>query len=209
MTRPRHLIGVVGTHTEVGKTWVAHDLLCRWRAQGLRVAARKPVQSFEPGPEPTDAERLATATGEDPQTVCPRHRWYPQAMAPPMAADVLGQPRILLQDLTAQIAWPVHADVGVVETAGGVLSPLAHDGDSVDLLRCLKPDHVLLVADAGLGAINAIRLAVSCLHRLPVHIYMNRFDRAEPLHQLNRQWLADRYGLATLTTTEDLARILA
>jgi dethiobiotin synthetase len=205
MTRPRRLVGIVGTHTEVGKTWVAHDLLCRWRAQGLQVAARKPVQSFEPGSEPTDAERLAAATGEDSFSVCPRHRWYPLAMAPPMAADVLGHPRILLQDLTAQIVWPEHADVGVIETAGGVRSPLAHDGDSVDLLRCLRPDQVLLIADAGLGTLNAIRLATGCLDGLPLLIFLNRFDPADPLHSLNRQWLANRYGLATITTTAALA----
>jgi dethiobiotin synthetase len=207
MTRPRRLIGIVGTRTEVGKTWVAHELLCRWKAQGLRVAARKPVQSYEPGPEPTDAERLAAATGEECDTVCPKHRWYPRAMAPPMAADVLGRTRILLQDLTAQITWPEHADVGIVETAGGVRSPLAHDGDSVELLRCLLPDQVVLIADAGLGAINAIRLATQCLHGLPVRIYLNRFDPSEPLHRLNREWLADQHGLATITTTEALARI--
>lgn len=206
MTRPVRLVAVVGTRTEVGKTRVAHDLLCRWRAQGLRVAARKPVQSYEPGPEPTDAERLAAATGENCYTVCPMHRWYPRAMAPPMAADVLGRTRILLQDLTAQIAWPEHADVGVIETVGGVRSPLAHDGDSVELLRCLQPDQVLLIADAGLGAINAIRLAIDCLDELPVQVFLNRFDPADPLHRLNREWLADQYGLATITTTEVLAR---
>ena len=46
MSRPRLLIGVLGTHTEVGKTWVSAQLLAQARSRGLRVAARKPVQSF-------------------------------------------------------------------------------------------------------------------------------------------------------------------
>ena len=47
-SRPALLIGVVGTNTEVGKTWVASRLLAALKARGLRVAARKPVQSYEP-----------------------------------------------------------------------------------------------------------------------------------------------------------------
>lgn len=205
MSRPRRLIVVVGTHTEVGKTWVSHRLLCRWKAQGLRVAARKPAQSFGIDAHDTDAEQLALATGEHPHTVCPQHRWYPLAMAPPMAADVLGRPRIALRDLVAELAWPGGIDVGLVETAGGVRSPLGHDGDSVDLARLLQPDEVVLVADAGLGTLNAVRLATQCLQPLPTRVFLNRFDAADPLHRLNHEWLADRDGITAFTDMEALA----
>ena len=50
-----------------------------------------------------------------------------------------------------------------METAGGVRSPQADDGDAVDLVRLLAPDLVVLVADAGLGTINAVRLCVDAL----------------------------------------------
>lgn len=46
--RPQRLIVVVGTRTEVGKTWVTARLLRDLRASGRHVAARKPVQSFDP-----------------------------------------------------------------------------------------------------------------------------------------------------------------
>jgi dethiobiotin synthetase len=54
-------------------------------------------------------------------------------------------------------------DVGLVETAGGVRSPQADDGDVLDLVAAIAPDHVILVADAGLGTINAVRLSVAAL----------------------------------------------
>lgn len=193
--RPERLVAVVGTHTEVGKTWAGQQLLRTWRARGLSVAARKPVQSFDAGSAPTDAELLAAASAEDVHVVCPANRWYERAMAPPMAADALNRPRITLAQLIDEIRWPARADVGLVETVGGVLSPLAHDGSSLDLLRLLEPDDVLLVADASLGAINAIRLCMQVLATYRVEVLLNGYDAANELHRLNAEWLREQDGL--------------
>src|SRR5437764_4335932 len=162
--RPERLVFVTGTGTEVGKTWVAARLADALRARGRAVAARKPAQSFAPTEAgQTDAEVLAAASGEAPETVCPRHRWYEVAMAPPMAADALGRPPIEITELAAETVFPDGIDVGLVETAGGVRSPLAHDGDTVDLIALLKPDAIVLVADAGLGTLNAVLLSYAAL----------------------------------------------
>ncbi|MGZ4730338.1 MAG: AAA family ATPase, partial [Acidimicrobiales bacterium] len=103
---PERLVVVVGTGTEIGKTWVACRLLESLRAAGVRVAARKPVQSYEPGDATTDAGELAAATGEERTAVCPRHRWYEVAMAPPMAAEALGRPPFDLAELIDEVTWP-------------------------------------------------------------------------------------------------------
>jgi dethiobiotin synthetase len=213
VTRPAHLVVVAGTATEVGKTWVAAALARRARAEGHRVAARKPAQSFAAaaaaGPdapcEPTDAEVLAAATGEAPTDVCPAHRWYSRAMAPPMAADALGAPPIMLDALLGELVWPAATTFGLVETAGGVRSPIAHDGDNAELAHRLAPDLALLVADAGLGTINAVRLAVSALAPLPVVVVLNRFDPREDLHRRNRAWLEDHDGLTLVVDTAAIA----
>jgi dethiobiotin synthetase len=190
--RPERLVAVVGTHTEIGKTWAGQQLLRTWRTQGLSVAARKPVQSFEAGSGPTDAELLAAASEEDVHAVCPAHRWYARAVAPPMAADALDRPRIALAQLCDELQWPARVDVGLVETVGGVLSPLAHDGSSLDLVRMLEPDEVLLVADASLGAINSIRLSMQVLTAYRVHVLLNRYDGSNELHRLNAKWLREQ-----------------
>ena len=134
---------------------------------GVAVAARKPAQSFDPDDEAaaTDAGVLAVATGEDPHAVCPDHRWYPVALAPPMAADALGRAPFTVADLMAELRWPAGAHVGLVEGAGGPRSPLAADGDNVDLARALRPDSVVLVAGAGLGTLNATLLSAAALPR--------------------------------------------
>jgi dethiobiotin synthetase len=205
-TRPERLVLVTGTGTEVGKTWVACRLARALRARGLIVAARKPAQSYAAGDDlaGTDAALLAEATGDTPQLVCPQHRWYPVPMAPPMAADALGRPAFTVADLVAELAWPVGVAVGVVECAGGVRSPLAADGDAPALAQALQPERVVLVADAGLGTINAVRLATAALAGWALSVVLNRFDPADDLHQRNRTWLAERDGFHVVIDGADL-----
>lgn len=204
---------VAGTGTEVGKTWVSVHLLAAWRASGLVVAARKPAQSHQPGEGPTDAELLAGASGEAPAAVCPAARTYPVPMAPPMAAEVLGRPAPTLADLVDGVAWPADgADVGLVETAGGVRSPQAVDGDVTDLVAALAPDRLVLVADAGLGTVNAVRLSADCLAGVssaPLTVVLNRFDGRSDLHRRNLDWLAGRCRLAVVAGTADGLAALA
>jgi dethiobiotin synthetase len=203
MNRPRRLIVMAGTGTEVGKTWVGSQLLALARRRGLRVAARKPAQSFEPG-TPTDAEVLAAATGEKPSTICPPHRWYAVPMAPPMAADVLGRERLSISALVDEIVWAVPLDLGLVEIAGGVRSPIAHDGDNADLIERLAPDAIVLVADAELGTINSVRLSLAALRNRRAHVFLNRFDANNDLHERNHIWLRDAYGIDCVSEIEQL-----
>ncbi|HEX7277648.1 MAG TPA: dethiobiotin synthase, partial [Acidimicrobiales bacterium] len=153
----------------------------------------------------TDAHVLAGAGGEAPEDVCPRHRWYETALAPPMAAAVLGRPAFSVDDLVVELAWPDDVTIGLVETAGGPRSPIAADGDSVDLCTALSPDLVVLVADAGLGAINAVRLSVEVLLTgcAPVLVVLNRWQ-ATDLQRRNREWLR-RDGYQVTTSVVDAA----
>ena len=205
------MVFVTGTGTEVGKTWVAERAVTALREKGVRVVARKPAQSFPPEDTETDADRLSGASGESPTAVCPRHRWYPVPMAPPMAAEVLDLTPPTVADLAAEIdaGWPdPEADIGVVEGAGGVASPLGVDGDSGDLARALRADGGVIVADAGLGTINAVRLATRAILPLPVAVYLNRFDPDDDLHRRNRRWLEEREGLVIVTDVAELLPFL-
>lgn len=211
--RPDRLVVVLGTGTEVGKTWVGRHLLEALRGQGRAVAAWKPAQSWDPGERaagvPTDAELLAAATGQDPDEVCPPHRSYPLALAPPMAADGLRRAAIELRDLLDEVAWPPGTELGLVEGAGGSRSPVAHDADGAELARALGPDVVILVTDAGLGTIHAVRAALDGLADLPVVVFLNRFDHDDPLHRANHAWLQDRTGRPVLTAVAGLVAATA
>jgi dethiobiotin synthetase len=205
---------MTGTATEVGKTWWGRATLDILRSRGITVAARKPAQSYEPDElGETDAEVLGRASGEAAEIVCPSHRWYPVAMAPPMAADVLGLPRFTIGELVAEMA-PTSTDpaaIRIVEGAGGPRSPLAADGDSVSLGRAVGANVVVLVAPAGLGTINAVRLASAPFRdehpdaRLLVGL--NHYDADDELHRRNHGWLAAD-GLHLVTSPAELADAL-
>ena len=129
------------------------------------------------------------------------------AMAPPIAAAFLGTPPPSLDDLLGELEWPAEpVDVGIVETAGGSRSPLASDGDSAGLAAAVDPDLTVLVAPAGLGAINAVRLCAPVVPR-PLVVFLNRFDRSD-VHDRNLRWLqAD--GFEVVVTVDELRRRVA
>lgn len=198
-------IFVTGTGTDVGKTWVLARLITELRGRGKTAHARKPVQSFtaeERGR--TDADLLGAATGEPPTLVCPAHRWYEIPMAPPMAADVLGLPPFAIADLARETAIE---SITFVEGAGGPRSPLAGDGDNVDYARALGASLAVLVADAGLGTINAVELCTAALTGFETLVMLNRYEPDLDLHRRNRDWLAAA-GHRTATTIGGLADLV-
>jgi dethiobiotin synthetase len=200
-------IVVSGTDTGVGKTWVTARLLENMRRRGLEVAVRKPAQSFDRDDGLTDAEVLAAAAGTDPATVCPPHRWYDIPLAPPMAADALGRPPILLRDLIDEIQMPERATT-LIEGAGGARSPLADDGDTVALASAIRAVAIVLVAQPGLGAINAVRLGAAAFAPIPVFVYLNRFETSNETHVRNVEWLTDKDGCEVHTSIPELADAL-
>ena len=201
MPRPERLVVVTGSGTEIGKTWATLEITRRLRADGLSVAARKPAQSFSPEDADTDASLLGAATATNPGMVCPAHRWYPMPLAPPMAADALGRPVIALDDLVAEIQWPDSVDVGFLEGAGGLCSPIAHDGDSLALIDRVQPDLVLFLAQPSLGVVSATRLASRALGATPLLVLLNRYDAADEVHRRSRDWLTSVDSLAVVTST--------
>ncbi len=222
--RPERLVLVCGTGTEVGKTWVGSRLLVELRSRGFTVAARKPAQSFDIDSEggrlggATDAERLGEASGEHPDTVCHPFRSYHRAMAPPMAAEALGLPPFTVAELVGEMVWPADpVQVGVVEMAGGVRSPQAADGDVVDVAAMLAPDVVVLVADAGLGTINGVRMSMDALSGARAVdgvrsesaprtvVVLDRFDDHHDIHRRNREWLAGRNGYPVLVVPGEVS----
>lgn len=205
MTRPDALVFVTGTGTEVGKTWWTAHVAGELRAAGVAVAARKPAQSGD-DTTPSDSELLARVTGEAPQRVCPLHRTYPLAWAPPMAAQELGLPPYTIADLVRETEWDAGARIGLVEGVGGPHSPIAFDGDNVDFARALAPDVVVVVADAALGAINAVRLSVAPFAGFSVIVAFNRYDDDE-LARRNHDFLVDA-GYDMVTSPAELARRL-
>ncbi len=152
---------VSGTDTEVGKTWVACEILRELRSNGHRVGAWKPVCSgaIEQNGQLiwNDVQLLASAIGADAtdpiliDRICSQRFVAP--MAPNVAARLEGR-NICDVDLAAGInLWQDYADLVLIEGAGGLLSPASDRMLVADLvLRLSSP--LLLVTANRLGAIH-------------------------------------------------------
>lgn len=157
---------VTGSDTGVGKTHVGTALATVLVAQGIRVRARKPVESGCPRVDgelqPQDATAYAAATGEPLATVC-RYR-LAAALSPERAARLEGVD-YGLADLAAHCRAKVAADdFLLVEGAGGFLSPIAPDGLNADLAVVLGLPVLLVSADR-LGAIHQVLATAEAIRR--------------------------------------------
>jgi dethiobiotin synthetase len=145
---------VTGTDTGVGKTRVAVALIHALRAQGLRVAAMKPVAAgHAPGELNEDVAALMQAANvaADVRDVNPYA--FAPAIAPHIAAQQAGV-RIELEMITSAFArLAATADVVVVEGAGGWRVPLNEHEDMADLAQALG-QPVVLVVGLRLGCLN-------------------------------------------------------
>lgn len=161
---PKHppITLVVGTDTDVGKTWVTCSLARALIAAGQQVVAVKPIETGcreEASPE-EDGMRLSAATGQ----TGPRRALIRLAglVAPAIAADQAGV-EVDYDDLVARIKSLAAPETQLlVEGAGGLLSPLTWSDNHLDLAHSLDA-RVLLVAADRLGTISHTLVALRVL----------------------------------------------
>ena len=155
---------VVGTDTDVGKTFVTAALLRAFRAAGLPVRALKPVQSggVVTGDVCTapDVDVYVDAAG--PGLAPDPLYCFPTPCSPDLAAELAGE-RISMADLADHCRENLSPDhTLLLEGAGGIMTPLAPGRTYLDLFKELGLP-LILVADNRLGMINHTRLTLEVL----------------------------------------------
>ena len=160
---------VTGTDTGVGKTHVSVALIHALRAQGLRVAAMKPVAAGAERREGVlineDVAALMAAADVDcdPRWVNPY--LFTPPIAPHIAAAQAGKTIDLKVIVDAYFRLAEMADVVVVEGVGGFRVPLNATRDTADLAVALGLP-LLLVVGLRLGCLNhALLTAEAIAHR--------------------------------------------
>ena len=157
---------ITGTDTEIGKTHSAVRLIERWRGEGLRVAAMKPVASgctlgADGELVNDDVERLIAASGQTDREAMNPYRFAPP-ISPHLAARQAGVSIDLALLRQRFAALQADADIVVVEGAGGWYAPLSDTLSMADLARALAIP-VLLVVGVRLGCINHARLSAEAI----------------------------------------------
>lgn len=156
---------ITGTDTGVGKTFFACALSTVLSARGKRVGVMKPVET---GCElrdgrlvPADALRLQRYSGSSLplKLVCP-YRFAPP-LAPAVAAEMAGVKIERQRLIAAYERIRAQHDITLVESAGGLLVPLAERYTFADLAGDLGIP-LLVVVGSKLGAINHTLLTLRC-----------------------------------------------
>jgi dethiobiotin synthetase len=143
---------VVGTGTEVGKTHVTTCLLAHAQRRGWRAAAYKPIATGV-DTRCEDAEQHAAALGA---AVRPPTFAYRRPVSPHLAAREESRPITLEAIRSHADEISAGSDWLVVESAGGLFSPLSDALTNVDLVRSLLPALVVLVAPDRLGVLHDV-----------------------------------------------------
>ena len=170
---------ITGTDTDVGKTAVAVTILQQWVSQQIDCRAYKPVASGVQS-SPSDIDRLWCASGNagTRDDVCPQAFQLP--VAPEQAAAAEG--RQVDDALLRQGLCPhMHADVVLIEGAGGLFSPLSHRTLNADLARDFQIP-VVIVDSGRLGAIGRTLTAVTAAESVGLTVSAVVLSQSESGH---------------------------
>lgn len=162
---------VTGTGTDIGKTYVTGLIVKCLRDAGLSAGYYKAALS---GAEvaadgtllPGDALHVARVAGLDAADVTVSYV-YRDAVSPHLAAQIEHRPMDFAKVAEDYRRAKERTDYLTVEGSGGIICPLSWDDDEhvvLDDLAVRLGLAALVVADAGLGTINAAVLTAEHLH---------------------------------------------
>jgi len=174
---------ITGSDTDVGKTYVACEIVRQLCASGVEVETRKPaesgcIESSDGSLITHDAAALQQANGgrEAIERICPYR--YLAAVAPHRAARLEHQ-TIALQALIDACSRDDPAHCLIVEGAGGFYSPLAEDGLNADLASALQLPVIIVVNDR-IGAVNQALMTLQAVISRKLHVAALVLNQVEP-----------------------------
>ena len=204
---------ITGTGTDVGKTYVTGLIVKKLNESGVSAAYYKAAMS---GNErradgtliPGDALQVKKMSGirQLLEEMCPYI--YEAAFSPHLAAKLEGHP--IEMDCVLENFDRVCSsyDYVTAEGSGGILCPLRFDEQKIMLEDFIQARSLacLMIADAGLGTINAVVLTAEYMkaRRIPVKgIIFNHYDPDSTMHKDNLKMCEIMTGLKVLACVKD------
>ena len=172
---------VIGTGTDIGKTYVTGLLLKYIRDNGYNASYFKAALSGAIRDEngnliPGDAVEVLEMANLEEDTDFLVPYIYETAVSPHLASQIEGNSVELDKIRSAYDDVSKKYDYIVMEGSGGIVCPIRYEGkDSKsnimleDIIKYLGLD-VIIIADAGLGTINSIVTTVEYLKNRNIHV---------------------------------------
>ena len=204
---------ITGTGTDVGKSFVSGLIVKKLRESGLSAAYYKAAMSGnDRRPDgtliPGDARYVkeTSGIGQPLEEMCPYV--YENALSPHLAARLEGGPVDLNRVLRGFEAVCRDYTFVTMEGSGGILCPLRFDREELWLVDVVRACGLgcLLVADAGLGTINAVGLTAFYLKEqgIPLKgIIFNRFQPGNEMHEDNVKLCEHLTGVKTVARVRE------
>lgn len=199
---------ITGTGTDVGKTYVTGLILKKLQEHGKNAAYYKAAMSGNERQAdgkliPGDAVCVKTMSGigQSLEDMCPYV--YEAAVSPHLASQIEGNPIEMKHILQAFDRVSSKYDYVTAEGSGGILCPLRFDRQVIRLEDFIKARRLpsLIVADAGLGTINAVVLTAEYMksRNMAVKgILFNRYDPDDRMHVDNVAMCQHMTGLEVI-----------
>jgi dethiobiotin synthetase len=182
---------ILGCGTGIGKTRLSVALLRALSGRGMPALGLKPIESGierAPGTQapPTGSDAAALACAGSVQTLLP-HPLY--ALSQPLSPHLAARAQSIQIDVKRVANWVAEAETSVtplvasdsalwavVETAGGVFSPLAPRFANFELAQALEPAIWVLVAADALGVLHEVSSTLKAMRacgREPEHLVLS------------------------------------
>lgn len=205
---------ITGTGTDVGKTYVTALIIKALRHIGCHAGYYKAAISGATNVPDSDAGYVNAIAAINESEDMLLSYLYQSAVSPHLAARWEGNPLEKEVILTAYAAAAQTYDYVTMEGSGGIICPLRHDKTAVyylcDIIQWLHLPS-LIVANAGLGTINATVLTVDYMkhHKLPVRgIILNHYT-GSAMEQDNIAMIEEITGLPILAVVRTGDQILS
>jgi dethiobiotin synthetase len=160
MASAEHRLVIAGTGTEIGKTHATVALVSAFVQRGFVAVGLKPIESGIHISLP-DSARLALVSSRTPS---PPPYAFADALSPHLAARRAGA--TIQLDVVSRWVAAHPAEVLLIETAGGLFSPLSDSLTNLDLTRHLAPHSILLIAPDRLGVLHDLRACLTAMRFL-------------------------------------------
>lgn len=197
---------IIGTDTDVGKTYVASQLIQHFVAKGFKTIGMKPIAS---GCEPAkngelineDVQKLSAASNISAAIHLLNPYRFAPAIAPHIAAQQAG---VNMQIEVIQQAYSeisALADVVIVEGVGGFYVPINAEQTLADLAVAFKLP-IILVVGIKLGCINHALLTVEAIQARGLTLagwVANQIDTNMPVFEENLATLKQRISAPCLS----------
>lgn len=201
-------IFVTGTGTDVGKTFVTALMVKKLRKTGYSAgyykAAISGAEVFSPG----DADYVKRVASLSEKTEHLVSYVYKNAVSPHLAAKIEGNPVEMDVVKAAYQKAASKYDYITVEGSGGIVCPIRYDETKImleDIIKALDLSTII-VADAGLGTINATVLTAEYMKQknIPTKgIIFNHYHEGSLMEEDNKKMVEIMTGIPVIAVLQD------